>query len=267
MEESVTQPPPQPVLHRPPGYRDPNSQPKPKPQPMLQKPPGYRDPNSQLPPKPPRKPVLPPSFRPKTKRRGCCRICCCTFWIILLLLLLVFVIAAGIFYLLYEPALPKFHLASFRVPKLNVSDSGDGAYLDADTATRVEVKNRSGKMSWHFGKIKFSVSADNGDLRLGSSKVAGFTVKSKGLAQVKAETKVRKLALDGRQRRRLKGTVESKALIPTVRVRTNTGVGLQGWKSPSITITVVCGGVTMRKLEKGDPPLCTITLLKCENIA
>ncbi|ESW19266.1 hypothetical protein PHAVU_006G110000 [Phaseolus vulgaris] len=256
MEQSAPQP--QPQLPKPPGYGDPNSQPKP----MLQKPPAYRDFDSQPPPGPPRKPVLPPSFRPKPKRRGCCGVCCCTFCIIFIILFLLFVIAAAIFYLLYDPALPVFHLGSFRVPKLNVSNSNDGAYLDADTAARVEVKNRSGKMSWHFGKSKVSVSAYGGNLILGSTKVAGFVVKQKGLAQVKAEMEVRKLALEDRQSRRLKGAVESKMLVPTLEVQTKTSVGLQGWKSPSIAVTIVCGGVPMRTLENGDPPICSITLLR-----
>ncbi|KAH1196120.1 NDR1/HIN1-like protein 13 [Glycine soja] len=234
----------------------------PQPKPILQKPPGYRDPNSKPPPPPPRKLMLPPSFQPKRKRRNFCRICCCTFCILILILLLVLVIAAALFYLIYDPSLPEFHLGSFRVPKLNVTNAADGAYLAADTAARVEVKNRSGRMSWHFSQSRFSVSAENGDLNLGSTKVAGFTVKEKGVTELKAETSVKELALNEKQRRRLKSAVESKALVPTVEVRTKTGVGLEGWNSPSISVTVVCGDATVRQLDKGDPPLCSITLLK-----
>ncbi|KAG2395319.1 hypothetical protein LR48_Vigan10g161600 [Vigna angularis] len=250
---------PEQPLPKPPGHGDPKSQPRPR----LEKPPAYRDPHFKPPPGPQRKAVLPPSFQPRPKRRRrFCRVCCCTFCIIFLIIFLVLVIAAAAFYLLYDPALPAFRLSSFRVPMLNVSNGNDGAYLDADTTARVEVRNRSGKMSWHFGKSKVSVSADDGNLSLGSSTVAGFVVEHKGLAQVKAATKVRKLALEDRQMRKLKGKVESKALTPTVEIQTKTSVGLQGWKSPSIAVTIVCGGVTMRRLENGDPPLCSITLLK-----
>uniref|UniRef100_A0A0R0KUL4 Late embryogenesis abundant protein LEA-2 subgroup domain-containing protein n=1 Tax=Glycine max TaxID=3847 RepID=A0A0R0KUL4_SOYBN len=234
-----------------------------EPKPILQKPPGYRDPDSKPPPPPPRKPMLPPSFQPKPKRRSCCRICCCTFCLTILILILVVVIAAALFYLIYDPSLPEFHLDSFRVPKLNVTEAADGAYLDADTSARVEVKNRSGRMTWHFSQSQFTVSAENGDLNLGSTKVAGFTVKEKGVTGLKAETSVKELALNERQRRRIKSAVESKALVPSVEVRTKTGLGLGGWNSPSISVTIVCGDVTMRQLQKGDPPLCSITLLKC----
>lgn len=236
---------------------------EPQPKSMLQKPPGYRESNLQKPPLPPRqKAALPPSFRPKPKRRKCCRVCCCTCCIIIVILILLIMIAATLFYLIYEPALPEFHLDSFGVPKLNVTTGSDGAFLNADTAARVEVKNRSGKMTWHFADIKLSVSADNGDLNLGSSEVAKFSVKEKDVTSVKVETSVRNEALDERQRRRLKSSVVSKALVPSVEVGTKTSVGVQGWKSPSISVTVECGGVTMRQLDQGDSPLCSITLLK-----
>ncbi|RDY03326.1 NDR1/HIN1-like protein 13, partial [Mucuna pruriens] len=233
-------------------------QPQAQPKPMLQKPPGYRDPDSKS--SALRKAALPPSFRPKPKRRSCCRICCCTCCIVILVLILALVIAAGLFYLIYNPSLPEFHLSSFRILKFNVSDGSDGAYLDADTAMRVEVKNRSGKMTWRFARSRVSISAEKGELDLGSTNLAGFSVKEKGVAELKAETRVRDRALNERQRRRLKSVVESKALVPTLELRTKTGVALQGWNSPYLSVTVVCGDVTMRQLQNGDPPLCSITL-------
>ncbi|XP_061363385.1 NDR1/HIN1-like protein 13 [Gastrolobium bilobum] len=237
----------------------------PQPKPILQKPPGYRDPNTQpamAKPLPPRKPVLPPSFRPKPKRRGCCRICCCTCCIIILVLIFASVIAAGLIYVLYDPSVPEFHLTSFRVPKLNITDKGDGAYLDADTATRVEVKNRNSKIVWQFEQTSLQILADNGDLNLGSTKVSGFTVKEKGMSQWKGETSVRGEALDAKQKRKLKSMIESKALIPTVEVQTRTGFSMQGWKSGTLGISVVCGDVTMRQIENGDMPRCSVTVLK-----
>ncbi|RZC09390.1 hypothetical protein D0Y65_015920 [Glycine soja] len=117
-------------------------------------------------------------------------------------------------------------------------------------------------MKWHFSQSQFMVSAENGDLNLGSTKVAGFTVKEKGVTGLKAETSVKELALNERQRRRIKSVVESKALVARVEIRTKIGLGLRGWNSPSISVTIVCGDVTMRQLQNGDPPLCSITLLK-----
>ncbi|XP_020213011.2 NDR1/HIN1-like protein 13 isoform X1 [Cajanus cajan] len=241
------------------------SSPQPQPKLLLQKPPAHQQTTANLPPPPARiKPAPPQAFRPKPrpKRRSGCRICCCSTCIGLLILILVLVIAAGIFYLIYDPALPHFRLSSFRVPTFNISDAIDGPYLNANTISRVEVKNRSGKMTWRFAPSRVAISADDGDVNLGSTNLAGFSVRERAVAGLKAETKVSNQALSERQRRRLKGAVVGKALAPSLEFRTKTGVTLQGWNSPYLAITVVCGGVTMRELEKGGPPRCTITFLK-----
>lgn len=115
---------------------------------------------------------------------------------------------------------------------------------------------------WHFEQSSVQIWGDNGELNLGSTKVAGFTVKERDMTELKAETKVRRVALDERQRRRLKGAFDSKALMPSVEVRTRTGVSVQGWKSMMLGIIVVCGDVTMRQLDNGAMPLCSLTLFK-----
>lgn len=79
-----------------------------QPKPILQKPPGYRDPNNTI-------------------------------------LVLAFVTGTtGLFYLVYDPSLPEIHLGSFQVPRLNITETTD---LDTDTAARVEVKNRNGRIA------------------------------------------------------------------------------------------------------------------------
>lgn len=153
-----------------------SSPPQPKPI-ILQKPPGYRDPNTAQKPLPPRKAALPPSFRPKPKKRRCCRKCCCTFCIILLLLILILVVAVAVIYILYQPSLPEFHIGSFRVSMFNITVNDDVAYLNANTTTMVELKNRNKKIAWHFDQSNVHILAENGDLNLGSTKVAPFDVK------------------------------------------------------------------------------------------
>lgn len=59
------------------------------------------------------------------------------------------------------------------------------------------------------------IGGDDGNLSLGSSKVAGFVVEQQGLVQMKAMTK---LALDDKLRR--KGAVENKTFSPTVEIQT-----------------------------------------------
>ncbi|KAL2325452.1 hypothetical protein Fmac_024510 [Flemingia macrophylla] len=84
-------------------------------------------------PEPPTTTNLPPS---PLSRRSFCRLCCYTTCIVLLIL-----IAANIFYLIYERSLPQFCLTSFLVPTLNVTESTvDGPYLNTDTTSRVELR-------------------------------------------------------------------------------------------------------------------------------
>ncbi|KAL2337067.1 hypothetical protein Fmac_011513 [Flemingia macrophylla] len=112
---------------------------------------------TNLPPPPTRIKLIPlPNFRPKSRRCwSFCRSCCCTTYIVFLIFIFAFVITIDIFYLIYEPSLPQFRLASFCVPSLNISNSAvDDPYFNVDTTSRVEVKNRIGKMTWHFGQTR-----------------------------------------------------------------------------------------------------------------
>lgn len=72
-----------------------------------------------------------------------------------------------------------------------------------------------------------------------------MTVKERMMMELKVKTRVRDEVLDERKRRRLKGTINCKALMPIVEVRTKTGVGMDGWKSVMLGITIMCGDVTM----------------------
>ncbi|KAK7258557.1 hypothetical protein RIF29_24137 [Crotalaria pallida] len=204
--------------------------------PILQKPPGYRSPFTE--PPPPRKGALPPPLRPKKKRRrGCCCILCCTILIVILVLIFASVIAAGLVYIVYDPALPEFRVSSFGLSNLNVTQKRDGVFLNAETVARVEVKNKSGKMKWFFDTTRIDVTAEDEDLDLGSTQVPGFEMKEKGRKELKAVTAVKDIALDEGMRRKVIG----KELVPIVELRTKTGVGMQGWKSWKIGLTVVRG--------------------------
>ncbi|KAI4355187.1 hypothetical protein L6164_003981 [Bauhinia variegata] len=232
--------------------------------PILQKPPGYRDPSMPgQPVKPPiRKPVLPPSFRPKKTKRNYCRCCCCICCIVFLILILVVIIIAGLIYLVYSPRLPVFHMQSFRIPQLNVTDKPDGEYLNAQTVARVEVKNPSGRMVWNFKDASFEISANNGDVSLGSDTIPAFSLKESEVKSLRVETSVRGTLLKDGQGKDLKGKLRSKELVPTVKVDTEAGVVLDGFKIGMVKIDVECSNVSMKGLENGQMPQCTITVLK-----
>ncbi|KAI4328874.1 hypothetical protein L6164_021195 [Bauhinia variegata] len=232
--------------------------------PVLQKPPGYKDPSMPgQPVKPPiGKPVLPISFQPKKSRRSCCGTCCCIFCIVLLIFVFVLIIVAGLVYIIYDPRVPVFRLQSFRIPRLTVADKPDGKYLDAQTMARVEVKNPSAKMVWYFEDTSFEISANDGDVSLGSKTIPAFSLKQDEATSLKVETRVKGTPLDDGLGKNLKGLLQSKEFVPNVKVRTKAGVGLDEVKVGMVEIEVECGHVTMKGIENGQTPKCTITFLK-----
>ncbi|KAJ7951260.1 putative Late embryogenesis abundant hydroxyproline-rich glycoprotein family [Quillaja saponaria] len=236
--------------------------------PTLQKPPGYRDPTNPgrpIPRQPVRKPAIPPSFRPKKKSRSCCRACCCFFCIFILILIVLFLIAGGLFYVWYEPKLPEFHLQTFRLPQLNVTVRPDGTYLNAETVTRVEVKNPNNKLGWYYDGTRFEISIGD-DTVLGSKNIPNFSVGKGKTTSLKVETSVKNQLINDGKGKKLKSQISSKDLMVFVDVKTKAGLILEGWKVGTVEINVLCGDVKLKNLENGEMPKCTINLLKWINI-
>ncbi|XP_018827869.1 NDR1/HIN1-like protein 6 [Juglans regia] len=241
--------------------------------PVLQKPPGYRDPSRPIQPgprPPPRKPAFPPSFTPKKRRRSCCRACCCFLFVFVLVLLLVVAVAFGLFYLWFQPRLPVFHLQSFRIPRFTVTTKADGTYLDAHTVTRVEVKNPNGKLSLFYKQstvaVTFSAGHDE-DTEVGSEDVPEFTQGMTNITSMKVETGVKNQLVDDGEGRKLKARFQNKELVVNVEVRSGVGFYVDGLRIGPLAVKVLCGGVSLKVLETGDMPKCTVTILKWVNIS
>ncbi|GAV87382.1 LEA_2 domain-containing protein [Cephalotus follicularis] len=234
--------------------------------PVLQKPPGYSDPT--VPVQPRRKPVLPPSFQPKVKRKSWCRIFCCCLCIALSIFILLLVVSSGLFYLWFDPKLPVYHLQSVRIPTFNVTVKPDGTFVDARTVTRLQMKNPNGKLTYYYSGVRLGVTVDDGT-DLGSVRIAGFTQGRRNTTTLKAETKVdEQLVDDGMVVSRLKARYRTKALVVHVAFRTRIRLGLVGVKLKlgSVSINVFCGGVSLKRLERGHMHKCTVNMLRWINI-
>ena len=127
---------------------------------------------------------------------------------------------------------------------------------------RVEVKNPNSRMQWYFGKSVIQISADEEDLNLGSDSMPAFTIKELEVTSLKAETSVEGQPLDDSHGKNLKIRVENKEIVLNVDVRTRAGVHLEGWKIGTLEINVVCGNVSLKKLESGEIPTCAINVFK-----
>ncbi|CAA7016874.1 unnamed protein product [Microthlaspi erraticum] len=249
--------------------------------PVLQKPPGYRDPNAATPPPPTPPPIavrpehqpmrktsaMPSSFRPKRKRRSCCRFCCCCVCISLVLFIFLLLVGTAVFYLWFDPKLPTFSLASFRLDGFKLADDPDGASLSATAVARVEMRNPNSKLVFYYGDtaVELSVGSGNDETGMGETTIKGFRQGPKNSTSVKVETTVTNQLVDRGLAKRLAGKFQSKDLVISVVAKTKFGLGVAGIKIGMLAVNLRCGGVSMNKLDT-DSPKCTLNTLKWVNI-
>jgi len=240
--------------------------------PVLQKPPGYRDPNMSSPPPPPppiqqqpmRKAVpMPTSYRPKKKRRSCCRFCCCCICITLVLFIFLLLVGTAVFYLWFDPKLPNFSLASFRLDGFKLADDPDGASLSATAVARVEMKNPNSKLVFYYGNtaVDLSVGSGNDETGMGETTVNGFRQGPKNSTSVKVETTVKNQLVERGLAKRLAAKFQSKDLVINVVAKTKVGLGVGGIKIGMLAVNLRCGGVSLNKLDT-DSPKCILNTLK-----
>lgn len=232
--------------------------------PVLQKPPGYRDSNMATPsPPPPLRPQqqpppmrktagMPSSFRPKPKRGSCCRTCCCCVCITLVLVIFLLLFGTAVFYLWFDPKLPIFSLASFRLDGFKLSDDPDGASLSATAVARVEMRNPNAKLVFYYGNtaVEMSVGNGNDETGMGETTVNGFRQGPKNSTSVKVETSVKNQLLDRGLAKRLSAKFQSKDLVMNVVAKTKVGLGVGGVKIGMLAVNLRCGGVSLNKLDK-----------------
>nr|XP_011468951.1 PREDICTED: uncharacterized protein LOC101300861 [Fragaria vesca subsp. vesca]XP_011468952.1 PREDICTED: uncharacterized protein LOC101300861 [Fragaria vesca subsp. vesca] len=235
--------------------------------PVLKKPPGYRDPNQQprlVPGQTPRKPVpLPPSFQPlpKPRRNSCCRVFCWVSCILILVIIVVVALAAGIFFLLFDPRLPLVYLRSFQIPLFNTTVKSGGTYLDSWTVPEMEVKNPNGKLDIFYSVLHAYVSVgDPNDigLVLGMKELGGFTQKSRNTTTVKFDYVVKDRQLNDAVAKKLRSQYEGKVMKVGVEMKTKVGYVVKGWRIGTMDIDVECGDVTMKEIHTGS------TMPKCK---
>lgn len=240
--------------------------------PPLQKPPDLRNTNKPSglpvvrPPPPVRKAGIPPAFKPKKRRRSCCRLCCCFFCCFVLILIVVVLIAGGLFYLLYEPKLPIFHLESFKLLQFNVTAKQDGTYLDCRTTSRIELKNPNSKVQLIYGKTSVTISVLNRDggeeTELGTKEIEKFTQGKKNTTSLKVETVMKNCVVNDGLGTKLKKGYKNGDLKVKVEAKTGLGFVVEGWKVGPIGININCGRVKLKRVESGEIPKCSIEMLK-----
>lgn len=237
--------------------------------PVLQRPPGYRDPtNPGRPPvsRPPlRKGVLPPSFQPRRSRKIFdTRVCSCIICIFLLMMLFLLGILAGFIYLWFDPKFPVFHVQSFKIPTFEVSSKLDGTYLNAATVARMEVKNPNSRLTYRYSGYQVDMTLGHGqETDLGSTTLPGLIQVKGNTTSLKIETHVKNQLIDDGTASRLKARFKRRdLLVVNLRVKTSVGmVVVKGFEIGMLGVDVLCDGITMKEIDGGHMPKCTIRTL------
>ncbi|CAL5400907.1 unnamed protein product [Camellia sinensis] len=233
--------------------------------PVLQKPPGYRDPNAPVYPRPrppTKKPVLPLSLHQRKKRRRRCRFCCCYATVILLLLLLLAAVCGCFFYLYYQPHFPVFYLQSLKFSRFKLTSGPDGPSLSSQAVVRIEVRNPNSVLRLNYGKSVVELSGEGVDL--GTAKRPEFRQGRKNTTVLKFTVAVRNVVVEsGTAAKKLKGGVRNKRVVVRTEVRTGIGVAADWWSSVKVGVRVLCDGVSLKKVEAGAVPKCSVYMFKC----
>lgn len=107
-----------------------------------------------------------------------------------------------------------------------------------------------------------TVGGEADPTELGSKGVDGFTQKRRNITSLKVETVVKNQVVDDGDGSKLKARFQSKGLVVSVEVQSGLGFIVEGLKIGPLGVKVLCGGVSLKRLESGDMPSCTINTLK-----
>ncbi|KAG6527366.1 hypothetical protein ZIOFF_009465 [Zingiber officinale] len=249
---------------------------KPTLKPVIHKPPGYRDPEAPPPPvpkAPPRRRPLPPSFRQpgkplprrhRSRRSCCCRLCCWASVVVLALAALI-AVAAGLAYLWFQPRLPSFRLESLNATRLRVSSRPDGTFLDVSTSVGILVSNPNGKIVLEYGdwEARVRVADDDGDVDVGAAEVAGFEQGRRNRTVVRFKTAAKAMAVDEVAGGRIQAGFRRKEMKLGVNLRSRVGLRVGGSSTGKLPIRVGCSPVSLKQgVSHGTLPLCRLYLFR-----
>ncbi|KAF2291228.1 hypothetical protein GH714_020748 [Hevea brasiliensis] len=103
----------------------------------------------------------------------------------------------------------------------------------------------------------------NQGTELGSTTLPGFTQGKRNTTSLKIETHVKNQLIDDGNASRLKTRFKHRNLVVNLRVKTSVGLGVvKGFEIGMLAVDVLCDGITMKEIDGGHMPECTIRTLK-----
>ncbi|GAB2289944.1 hypothetical protein Dimus_024242 [Dionaea muscipula] len=178
-------------------------------------------------------------------------------------------VSGTLFHLWFTPRFPDFHVRQVDVGKFNVTPTKDGAssnYLYySEVTVRVEARNPNERVVIYYGDTTVSLTADE-DVSLGSATVSGFAQGTKNVTLLKFVARVTGQEIDDVIGKMVAARVKSHAVVIDAEAKTKVGLGFGSFKVGMLGVNVICGDVTLKELNNGDPPKCTLNTLKWINL-
>lgn len=199
----------------------------------------------------PEPPLPPPATYGRPRRRSSsCSLCYClsAFFSFLVILIILSGLTVLIFYVVFQPKLPKATITNVAITKFNVTNRAGGAItslaemqnpvLNANIGVTIQVENPNEKLGIHFKDASVIVSYNG--TQFAHSVVAPFYQAKKTSSLVVADLNASSAPLSESQGKELEVAI-GKNDIPLV-ARINVGAALQigSWVIPPVHIHVAC---------------------------
>lgn len=191
------------------------------------------------------------SDRPRRQRSSsscsfcCCLSFCCSFFVIFVILAL---LAVLIFYILFQPQLPKYSLLDVAIKQLNVTNRAGGPIssladvqnpvLNANIAFTILVENPNAKLGIHYKDVRASVSYEGSTFA--HCLVVPFYQGRKSSSRVVADLQATSAPLSESQGKGLQVAIAQNDVPLFARINVGAGLEIGGWVTPSVHVQVAC---------------------------
>lgn len=129
----------------------------------------------------------------------------------------------------------------------------------------MEAKNPNGKITLNYGESQVKLRIGE-RTELGSASHPGFNQGKQNTTSLTFAAEVKNALVNDGVMAKLKNGYRSREVVVFAEVRTSIGLGVERWRTGMVVVNILCGEVTLKKLDDGDMPKCRINMLKWINI-
>ena len=126
------------------------------------------------------------------------------------------------------------------------------------------MRNPNDKITFKYSKTSVTLTAGIGEdeTELGSGSSGEFTQGKKNTTVLKWTVQEKNVLVADEVGAKLKARYRSRGLVVSAEVRTKIRLGVGGWRIGTVGMHISCGDVSLKQLDGGDMPKCTVNVLK-----